>query len=101
MEGSFSAAPDCIAPHIYKTTEEKLKSSVAQLSLNRCETVSVKNVKFPWMSFTSLATSSSTAFLSVFLKASRVLVLYSVPIAGQQRAGVGPSLVEKGKAALS
>lgn len=101
MEGSFSAAPDCIAPHIYKTTEEKLKSSVAQLSLNRCETVSVKNVKFPWMTFTSLATSSSTAFLSVFLKASRVLVLYSVPIAGQQRAGVGPSLVEKGKAALS
>lgn len=42
--------------------------------------------------FTSLASLSSKAFLSVVLKASSVLVLYNVPKAGQQRTGVAPSL---------
>lgn len=41
---------------------------------------------------TSLAAVSRSAFLSVDLKASSVLVLYRVPLAEQQYAGVGPSL---------
>lgn len=45
--------------------------------------------------FTSLASLSSRAFLSVVLKASSVLVLYSVPKVGQQRTGVAPSLDEE------
>lgn len=41
---------------------------------------------------TSFAASSRSSFLSAALKASSVLVLYSVPTAGQQRAGVGALL---------
>ena len=41
---------------------------------------------------TSFAACSRSSFLSAALKASSVLVLYSVPTAGQQRAGVGAFL---------
>lgn len=41
---------------------------------------------------TSFAACSNSSFLSAALKASSVLVLYSVPTAGQQRAGVGALL---------
>lgn len=41
---------------------------------------------------TSFADCSRRSFLSAVLKASRVLVLYRVPMAGQQRAGVGALL---------
>lgn len=41
---------------------------------------------------TSFAACSKSSFLSAALKASSVLVLYSVPTAGQQWAGVGAFL---------
>lgn len=106
MDGSFKAAPDCIASHIYERTE--MKNWICQIiysllhnfrdhSCNRSLYVNmfVWVKKFQWLSNTSLASFSSRAFLSVVLKASSVLVLYRVPMAGQQRAGVGPSLQAK------
>lgn len=58
------------------------------------------NLPGPWkyneatvaVKLTSLADCSRRSFLSAVLKASSVLVLCRVPMAGQQRAGVGALL---------
>lgn len=109
-EGFFSAAPDCMASHIYTGNNcsiffFSLPSSTLWPSLT-CVSQTLNPHESIWKHicvcenslrtpFTSLASFSSRAFLSTALKASSVLVLYSIPRAGQQRVGVGPSLTTR------
>lgn len=49
------------------------------------------------LNLTSFASLSRSAFLSQDLKVSKVLVLYNVPKAGQQRAGIEAFLEKRRK----